>query len=1472
MTALKLCRPWKRNRDDSSAELLVLAKRNYKVHAYIGPKDLPMMRHVAVLDTGAGHNFIRLDQLPPAARRMIRQRALPDIRDANKGRVRSLGVVSLRVQVGLYQSRVDFVVCERLSVPVILGCDYCDRHIEAIRPRSKEIELDDGTTVPIVRAPTKRSRDSVPLPKAFEFPTQTERPSVKVKLTEPYRLQPGTQTWVKVTAPFHGTGILQSRGLLYERFGVAPTNGVVHVEPGKVFRILLSNFSNRVRLVQRNQIVGELLDHPHAMASSNLRVGDLLGISEEIDSEEEHTQPTPHEEKEEITSARDLDLSHIPDAYREPFREMLGEFEEMYSGKLGAINTTEHAIELVPGTRPVHTQPYREGPKTREIVKGEVERQLRAGVIEPAQSAWASPVVIVPKPDGTPRFCVDYRRLNAVTVRDSYPLPRMDDCIDSLGNAVVFTTLDANCGYWQLPIRKEDQELTTFVCHKGTYKYVRMPFGLSNAPATFQRVLDIILARYRWQTCLVYLDDVIVFSSREEDHVEHVREVLNALHEAGVTLKLRKCEFFKKSVRYLGHVISPGKLEIDKARTKALLEATHPTNQSELRSFLGCCNVYRRFIRDYTKIAAPLYAKLKKGQPIKLEPFDDESCKAFETLISSLTSPPVLALPRADLPYSIDTDASEYQVGVALFQHLPNGDRQPIGFWSRTLQAAEKNYSTPEKECLAVVWACGVLRPYLQGDRFLIHTDQASLRWLLTTTDGTGRLMRWRLRLSEFDFDVKYKKGSKNSVADCLSRLRTLGETTTEVDDQIPCFNLDEEHEIDEPPQEFDDWEDFDLLLATEEEEEHPVPSAISTEELIREQGRDPFCKKIRISLDRGRPVPFVEDESGVLFRTQEGHPQLVIPRSLVPRVLWLSHYPKAAGHPGETKLYRTLRRHFYWTTLSVDAVNTVRNCVSCARNRVKLRRNSKKLQLFPASGPLEYVSIDILGPLLRTSRRNRYILVISDRYTKLTRAIPVASITAQSVAREFAENWAFIYGPPTILLSDNGKQFASKLFVHICKLLGTKNAFTSTYHPQANGQVERFNRTLIAALRHYVLDHPKDWDQFVGALTYAYNTQFHRVTGFSPMELVLSRAPLPLSFKARPDLSAMANRASAHKRWSFRLRKLLATAAKSQEQAQARYKRDFDRRLRRNAEELVPGMYVFVRREYYPRSDGSTPKRHKLSPVADGAFKVLSVDESTIVIDDGEGNEERLSRDRVVRAPISDRNAALLQPRATLEVATQEVTAPPSGVILPPTAPAAPTSGTGNFLPATQVLEHIEKELSLTPGSLEQVLSTPQEDNSQLYDDSVPTPPQPQVTSEREVTADPHPTGLQELLAPPDSNADFHPEEDESSPPVGLAELAAESQTLAEDPQQQSLATPTSPRMESEAESNESRLYVVDKILDHATIDGKLKFHVLWYDTERNRETTWEPLENLRRSHVTGYCRRVRLPFPPGLNRCMEG
>ena len=762
-----------------------------------------------------------------------------------------------------------------------------------------------------------------------------------------------------------------------------------------------------------------------------------------------------------------------------------------------------------------------------------------------------------------------------------------------------------------------------------------MPFGLTNAPATFQRTLDILLSRYKWKTCLVYLDDVIIFSRDIESHLDHVEQILTVLHNAGVSLKLKKCNFFTDTVKYLGHIVRPGTLEVDLATVTALKQATYPKTQTEMRSFLGLCNVYRRFVPQYSKVSGPLNDLLRKEVPSTLPELTQEQKDAFHKLIQLVTAPPILKLPRSGLPYSIDTDASKSQIGCALFQTHPDGKRHPVGYWSRTLNQAERRYSVPEQECLAVVWSLLTLRPYLAFEKFTVNSDQSSLRWLMELSDPSGRLMRWRLRLSEFDFEINYKKGTSNSVADCLSRLNTQGGTTVPTDNDIPCFVASHEKNEEEVDFiEFDYEEEDHVLVTNSASRQEENLKTITVEELLRAQQEDDFCSAVRARLNGGERIPFALDETGVLRRHVERHPQIVVPESLQARVLYLSHHSKIAGHPGGRKLYYSLRRHFYWPSMPVACYATVRNCVSCAKNRIKLRRVSKKMKLFPASGPLEFVAIDILGELIRTPRRNRYLLVISDRYSKLVRTVPLKKISAIEVAKAFVHHWVFVYGPPALLLSDNGSQFTSKLFKEICNLLGTANVFNTTYHPQCNGQVERFNRTILASLRHYVGEHPKDWDLFSDALTFAYNTQAHKSTNLAPFELVLSRPPPPVALQGEPQLNNVQGSSQFHTKWKEWLRALMSTASTEMAKNQARYKANFDARIRRNkeAEQVGKGSYVFIRKDY----SNPNEKRHKLADIVSDPFKVVDVNEDTVVVVDG-ADEIRISRDRVTPAPVSD-------------------------------------------------------------------------------------------------------------------------------------------------------------------------------------------------------------------------------------------
>ena len=750
---------------------------------------------------------------------------------------------------------------------------------------------------------------------------------------------------------------------------------------------------------------------------------------------EEPKTPDPDSWREKV------DLSHLEDEdLRERVYSVLAKYKDMWRpGKLGCIKATEHRIELVKGTKPIHQMPYRQGLPAREKTIEIIQQMMEQDVIEPCTSEWASPVVFAPKKDGSTRFCVDYRRLNAVTKPDVYPLPRMDDCLDSLGDAMIFTTLDANSGYWQLPVAEEDRDKTTFTTFAGTFRYKRMPFGLRNAPATFQRALDIILSGVRWQTCLIYLDDVIIFSKDIESHLKDVDEVLRLLHQAGVTLKLKKCSWFTKKVHYLGHDITPGKLAVAKAPTDSFAKATFPTNITQLRSFLGAANVYRRFIRNYAHVSKPLTAMLCKDADVDWSSPTDKQLEAFEHLKSRLTTPPILSLPKKGRPFMIDTDASKYQLGAALLQQQDEEDPKDwklIGFYSKTLNETEQRYSTTELECYAVVWSVLYLRPYIEGTHFKVRTDHEALKWLMTLTDPSGRLTRWRLRLAEFDYEITYRPGRVHQVPDALSRIETSGVDKSPVDDEIPSFdptmvvtrsqmaasqsmppdsegpthasisgNQDSgsnHHEEDDevidllvwdgetPEETFDDDLDetadepsdvFDFNNVFDEDGTQPriadTPLPVTRAEVIDAQRTDDFCQTVLARQSETKDSKFFEDEGGILRRKNPHYPeypQIVVPASLRPRILSLAHYHKLAGHPGQSRMYYTMRQRFYWPHMAADIQSTVRNCHACAKNRIRLRKRSNPLKTFPATVPLRHVSIDILGALKKTKQGNRWI------------------------------------------------------------------------------------------------------------------------------------------------------------------------------------------------------------------------------------------------------------------------------------------------------------------------------------------------------------------------------------------------------------------------------------------------------------------------------------------------------------------
>ena len=460
----------------------------------------------------------------------------------------------------------------------------------------------------------------------------------------------------------------------------------------------------------------------------------------------------------ELTPERHGNALELIHTYRSVFMEPEGE--------VGRTHLVEHGI-VTGDADPIRCSYFRKSFQEKAHIEQEVSKMLSNGQVQPSSSPWASPVVLVRKKDGSLRFCVDYRKLNSVTKKDAYPLPRIEDCLDALNGSKWFSTLDLASGYWQVAMKPEDQEKTAFLTHMGLYEFRVMPFGLCNAPATFERLMDNVLGDMKWHKCLVYLDDVVVFGDTFETALANLEEVFRRFQRANLTLKPKKCQLFRQRVEYLGHVISPEGVQPTTEKIDAILHWAAPRKLTEVRSFLGLTGYYRRFIRDYSAIAQPLTRLTKKDVPFEWGP---EQEQAFETLRTALVTQPVLGFPTPGGQFVLDTDASLLAIGAVLSQ-LQDGEERVIAYASSTLSPSQQAYCTTKRELLAVVTFAEHFRPYLAGGRFLIRTDHASLRWLVNFSQTDNMLLRWITRLQQFDFELLHRPGKEHGNADALSRM-----------------------------------------------------------------------------------------------------------------------------------------------------------------------------------------------------------------------------------------------------------------------------------------------------------------------------------------------------------------------------------------------------------------------------------------------------------------------------------------------------------------------------------------------------------------------------------------------------------------------------------------------------------------------------------------------------------------------------
>lgn len=788
-----------------------------------------------------------------------------------------------------------------------------------------------------------------------------------------------------------------------------------------------------------------------------------------------NSQPYEHSINNELNEYEYNELKNLIEKYSDIFA--------WTSNEIGECDIVEHAIDTG-NAKPIRQKPYRVAHTERKIIQDQVQEMLDNNVVRPSQGEWASPVVLVKKKDGEWRFCVDYRKLNEVTVKDVYPMPLIEDIMSYLGDAKFFTTLDMFSGYWQCKIKEEDKQKTCFVTPDGCFEFNRLSFGLCNAPSTFQKLADTVFNDMKWNEVLIYLDDIIIFSATFEEHLSRLERVFKKLRNANLKLKPSKCNYAQTSLNILGHFVTRDGVKPDSDKIRAVENFPKPEKIKDVQSFLGLVNFYRKYIQNFSQIAKPLHELLRKNTKFI---WNDRAEKAFQELKNKLISAPLLAHFRPHAETELRTDACGYGIGAVLLQKNKEGVFHPIAYASRKLTKAEMNYSITEQECLAAVWALKYFRSYIWGAHVRIVTDHHALCWLKSVKDPSGRLARWAVKLQDFDYEISHKSGSTHRDADCLSR-----------------------YPVDNP-------------TPRDEQDANSVPTYLATpEDIIQLQEQDPDICEIKNALrDRHfgntklqRKVKNFKVINEAIYkknpRTSGRKDLLVIPRNLRAEILYSNHNEPLAGHLGFSRTFEKIRNRYYWDGMQNDIEKYIKGCEDCQSRKPQTSlKPAGFLNPIRTGSPFEMVGIDLLGPLHRTKSGKNTIVVATDYATRyaLTRALPNAK--AEHVAKFLVEEVICKHGCPKYILSDRGKVFQSDLVTELLKNMGTESTFTTAYHPQCNGLTERLNKTIADMLSLYTNTAQNDWDEYLPHVTMAYNTAKQESTQETPFKLVYGREPV---------------------------------------------------------------------------------------------------------------------------------------------------------------------------------------------------------------------------------------------------------------------------------------------------------------------------------------------------------------------------
>jgi len=926
---------------------------------------------------------------------------------------------------------------------------------------------------------------------------------------------------------------------------------------------------------------------------------------------------------------------------REELRRMLERYLDAFSESdddIGKVQTVEHRIETGEAP-PARAKARFYSPTQRKAIADEVEAYKKAGIVRPSSSPWASAVLIVKKSDGSNRLCIDYRHLNRVTVPDSFPLPNVRTLMEKLAGSKWFAALDVLWGYHNVPLEQKSIEKTAFIANDELWEFTRMPFGLSNAPATFQRMMLTALIGLG-DISAVYLDDVLVFAETLPLLLGRLESVLIKIVESGLKLKPRKCVLAVPEVTYLGFKISARGIEPLKTKLGPIETWPTPRNVHEVRQFLGLINRYYSFYPRLALITSPLARAT--GQK-KLQ-WTEELQKAFLKVKEIFQTPiPTLALPDAEGQYIVETDASFSGLGGCLLQ-VQNGEEKPVAYFSKALKPAEKNYDINKLELLALYTTIRHFAVYLSFlPHFLVRVDNVSLRYWRTSVFAPGDVRsRWKAYLDMFRFDIVHRPGLENTIADAISRAPQTMESTPLMPKHqkklvsneriFENSNLKTQNSKTNTSKQRDQCS-F-LTLQSDFRDEYTLDHQRMLDHLRGTRTLTPKdiqegSKELREMF--GHRAKMVEVDGSLEYRMGD-EKRMYVPEALRSELMRATHQ---LSHHSSEKMLASFKLRFWWPSMRADTKTHVAMCTACRRTRNPETRPSAPLQIFSAASRFELVHIDVLGggtSLPKTKKGNRYLLVIVDHFSKYGEAIPMPDQKTETILDAFLKHWVWRFGAPNRLHSDQGTNFESNLFQEMCKRLHIVKTRTLAYHPQSNGAVERLNRTILALLRALAVDKPRRWDEYVRPVIFAYNATPHRTTGATPYLLVHGEeARLPVELLVGSPKAALPVHAYVQ-RLIKRMAKASDLARQETARAQRRAKEYYDANV--NSRLYKPGQLVYVVRRYYRPGTKS-----KLAARWDGPctiLKVINVQAQVQYPDDSTGwvHHNRLSAPIVEQPP----------------------------------------------------------------------------------------------------------------------------------------------------------------------------------------------------------------------------------------------